>query len=229
MLGTWVICAKGEGVGMCVLLLCALCACWLGQSVVCEQLWPGYGGLCCSSKRTPGWLPPGSAAGWCGLRLSRLGDPRCYRGSCMCTCCQRVSPFCVRVCSVRICTGGPREPSGGPECCVSLDVFLCIDAAAAFCMLCVWILTPQVPCPSPGLPSKGPRPLSLAAPEQGVQYCSQIPLPQKPLIEARFFVGRPSISVCQSLGGGAVAALAPQPWVLGYLDLRGRFVSPAYS
>lgn len=35
MLGTWVICAKGEGVGMCVLLLCALCACWLGQSVVC--------------------------------------------------------------------------------------------------------------------------------------------------------------------------------------------------
>lgn len=79
MLGTWVICAKGEGVGMCV-LLCVLCACWLGQSVVCVQLWPGYGGLCCSSKRTPGWLPPGSAAGWCGLELSRLGGSTVLQG-----------------------------------------------------------------------------------------------------------------------------------------------------
>lgn len=57
MLGTWVICAKGEGVGMCV-LLCVLCACWLGQSVVCVQLWPGYGGVVLFFKENAGMVAP---------------------------------------------------------------------------------------------------------------------------------------------------------------------------
>lgn len=35
MLCTWVICAKGEGVGMCVRRLCAPCAWWVCQSAVC--------------------------------------------------------------------------------------------------------------------------------------------------------------------------------------------------
>lgn len=44
--------------------------------------------------------------------------------------------------------------------------------------VCVWILSLQDARPSPGLPSKGPRSLSSAAPEQGVQNFSQNPSPQ---------------------------------------------------
>lgn len=87
---------------------------------------------------------------------------------------------CPRVSSVYLCWWAIW---GVEMLCVCVFVpVLCLCIVRPCCRrsarVCVSILSLQDARPSPGLPSKGPRSLSSAAPEQGVQSFSQNPSPQ---------------------------------------------------
>ena len=180
------VCAEGEGGRRGVPPVHPACGPGGAEACVCRRGLAVGGGVVLG-KWTPGGSLPGSAGGWCGRGCPVCGDQLCVRGLCIRTC-WRIGPLCVRVCCLCVRARGPCGLSGVCACCVSaccvsvLHVCILCVRVLLLCVcvcVCVWILSPQDPGPSAGLPSKGPRSLSSAAPGREGAALQPDPSPPK--------------------------------------------------